>query len=675
MKAKEFQFLVLNTKADWQKCKQDNLQISHEGVRLKTGYQFVFEQQILSQQSFSNLETADLAVDDFGQLYLLDTKQQRIWLFDGIQNNLQPVVSLADLLDLPTNIAFSDSTIYVADESQVAEDTIQSRIYAFSRFNWQIRWVVTLPEGVKVIDLAADTKDGTLYALLDRGGQVVAKYAPSGQRIETTRFARGDIVKPTAIALADNGTVYVLDSVKNSEKVVRFDANYSSTWINFRSLREQVLVPEEIEPSGLAVDSQGNVYVGDKRSLTQGEEEDRFIFRCPPSVGTVEPVFAYRGAVSKMTYNGADRLFIFNSEKKAVNILRRKQQYLRQQQELPSGSFETVFDSTIPGQQWHKLILEREIPHNTQIKVYYSITDNQWRPGEYFEPLINPEDALIRGDKEIPRPQGRYLHLKVELIGTEYETPLLKSIRVDFPRLSYLRYLPAIYQDDENSRDFLERFLSIFETFLGNLEGQIDDIGRYFDVDVVSEDFLPWLSTWLAIAIDDNWTKEQLRNLIKKAPQLYKLRGTREGIAATVELFTGDRPLIYEYFDLEDNSTNNETDKILQQLKKNYFNDNELFRFWVLLNPFQIDNEIELQTIQRLIDADKPAHTEARIKVLQPWIALDNESYLGFNSCIFEPSLSLDMGFAISHENILNDPEEFGQIERRSRLGLDTKLN
>lgn len=675
MNVKEFQFLVLNTKADWQKCQPDKLQISDEGVRLKTGYQFVFDQQILSQQSFSNLETADLAVDDFRQLYLLDTKQQRIWLFDAVQNNLQPVASLEALLYLPTNIAFSNSTIYVTDESQVTEDTIQSRIYAFSRFNWQIRWVVKLPEGVKIIDLAADTKDGTLYALLDRGGQVVAKYAPSGQHIETTKFTRDNIIKPTAIALAENGIVYILDSVKNYEKVVRFDANSPSTWINFRSLREQVLVPEEIEPSGLAVDNQGNVYVGDKRSLPQGEEEDRFIFRCPPSVGTVEPVFAYRGAVSKMIYNGADRLFIFNSEKKAVNILRRQQQFLRQQQELPSGSFETVFDSTIPGQQWHKLILEREIPHNTQIKVYYSITDSQWHSGDYFEPLINPEDALIRGDKENPRPQGRYLHLKVELIGTEYETPLLKSIRVDFPRLSYLRYLPAIYQEDENSRDFLERFLSLFETFLGKLEGQIDHIFRYFDADVVNEEFLPWLSSWLAIAIDDNWTKEQLRNLIKKAPQLYQLRGTREGIAATVELFTGDRPLIYEYFDLEDNSTNNQTAEILQQLKKNYFNDNELFRFWVLLNPFQIDNEIELQTIQRLIDADKPAHTEASIKVLQPWIALDNESYLGFNSCIFEPSLSLDMGFAISHENILNDTEEFGQIERRSRLGLDTKLN
>lgn len=683
MNPKEFKFLVLNTKTDWQKCKPDNLHFSDEGIQLKFGTQFVFESQIFGEQAFSQFEAIDLAVDDFDQLYLLNPKEQRIWLFDSEQKYLEPLAYLDALFGTPTNIAFSNSTIYVADEFPVS-DYIQSRIYAFSRFNWQIRWVVTLPQDVKVIDLAANTTDGTLYVLWDNDEQVVAKYASSGQRIEKTKFTIDDIRNPTAIALGVNGYIYVLDSLKSHEKVVRFDVNgtrVEDSLINFPTLREQLLVSKEIEPSGLAVDSQGNVYIGDKRSrghsigvsLSQGEEEDRFIFRCPPSGGTVEAILGYRGAVNKMICV-RDRLFIFNSDKQTVNVLRREQQFLHSnQQELPTGSFKTVFDSTIPDQQWHKFILEGEIPQNTQIKVYYSIRDSKWQPAEpYFEPLINLSDALILGNKEIPTPKGRYLHLKVEFIGTEHQTPILKSLRVVFSRLSYLRYLPAVYQEDEESRDFLERFLSLFETFLGNLEGEIDHIVRYFDADVVGEDFLPWLSTWLAIATDDNWTQEQLRNLIRKAPQLYKQRGTREGIAATVELFTGDRPLIIEYFQLEESNNNNQVNEIL---KKAYFNDNDPFRFWVLLSPFQVNSEIELQTIQRLIEADTPAYTEACIKLLQPWISLDKESYLGFNSCIFEPSLQLDMGAAISHENPLTDIEEFGQIERRSRIGLDTKLN
>ncbi|MEH2032170.1 MAG: phage tail protein [Nostoc sp.] len=682
MNPKEFKFLVLNTKTDWQKCKPDNLHFSDEGIQLKFGTQFVFESQISGEQAFSQFEAVDLAVDDFDQLYLLNPKERRIWLFDSEQKYLEPVAYLDALFGTPTNIAFSNSTIYVADEFRVSE-YIQSRIYAFSRFDWQIRWVVTLPQDVKVIDLAANTTDGTLYVLWDGGEQVVAKYAPSGQCIEKIKFTRSDIRNATAIALGVNGYIYVLDNLKSHEKVVRFDVNgtrVEHSLINFPRLREQLLVPKEIEPSGLAVDSQGNVYIGDKRSrsdfiglsLSPGEEEDRFIFRCHPSGGTVEAILGYRGAVNKMICV-RDRLFIFNSDKQTINVLRREQQFLRQKyQELPTGSFKTVFDSTIPDQQWHKFILEGEIPQNTQIKVYYSITDSKWQPAEpYFEPLINPSDALIRGNKEIPSPKGRYLHLKVEFIGTEHQTPILKSLRVVFPRLSYLRYLPAVYQEDEESRDFLERFLSLFETFLGKLEGDIDHIVRYFDADVVGEDFLPWLSTWLAIATDDNWTQEQLRNLIRKAPQLYKQRGTREGIAATVELFTGDRPLIIEYFQLEE-SNNNQVNEIL---KKAYFNDNDPFRFWVLLSPFQVNSEIELQTIQRLVEADTPAYTEARIKLLQPWISLDKESYLGFNSCVFEPSLQLDMGAAISQENILTDIEEFGQLERRSRIGLDTKLN
>ena len=222
----------------------------------------------------------------------------------------------------------------------------------------------------------------------------------------------------------------------------------------------------------------------------------------------------------------------------------------------------------------------------------------------------------------------------------------------------------------------MERFLSIFETFFTNIEVTIDDIPRYFDADVVGGDFLNWLSNWLAVAVDDNWTQQQLRDMVRNASQLYKLRGTKEGVAATIELLTGDRPLIVEHFP-QINSNQSDQDNEVQNIVNNLYGDNP-FRFWVLLNPLQVENEIQLQAIQRVIETDKPAFTEARIKLLQPWIHLDRGTYLGFNSYVFEPSLRLDMGGAISQGLVLSDIEEFnesGQIERRSRLGIDTLLN
>ncbi len=653
MTAKEFQFLVLNTKADWERGRLHNLTADDGGIQLRSGLQFVAEHKL------NRFEVVDLAVGDLGQVYWLDGKNRQIVLFDSQQNYSESIDFLQDLFDRPTNIAYSPSTIYVADESK---PLYQTRIYALAhRLNWQIRREFTLPVGIKAIDLVAD-RDGTLYVLLNIGEQLIAKYDSSGQLIATTGFVRGDLTEPQAIAIAPDGHICVL----TAEAIVKFKPDGSPAETHARLYLEE-LIPKSMSPAGLAIDGEGNFYFGDRCPSLVGEEEERFIFCLSPSGDTAQPVTGYRGAAEKLVLDRTNRLVIFNPERQEINILRGEKRFLRRQfPKLPTGKFYSqALDSTNSGQRWHKIVLDAEIPANTQIKVYYAISDDlnsdlgkaeALRDRQWSESIINPTDALIRGTA------GRYLYLKVELIGSDRATPTLKSLRVEFPRRSYLRYLPAVYQEDEASRDFLERFLSIFETSLSKVERQIDQIVRYFDAEVVSPEFLPWLASWLAIAVDDNWTEKQLRQLIQKAPQLYQQRGTREGIAATVEIFTGSRPLVVEPFQV----THSELNKLYG---------NNPFRFWVLLDTAHIQKEIELQTLQRLIEAETPAHTEACLRVLSPSIALDRESYLGFNSRVFDPALRLDRGAAISQDSILTDPEEYGQLGRRSRLSLDTILN
>ena len=58
------------------------------------------------------------------------------------------------------------------------------------------------------------------------------------------------------------------------------------------------------------------------------------------------------------------------------------------------------------------------------------------------------------------------------------------------------------------SRDFLERFLSLYESIFYDLEIDLSTVTRYFDADTTSPGFLKWLASWVNIAIDENWPEK-----------------------------------------------------------------------------------------------------------------------------------------------------------------------
>ncbi|MBX2997511.1 MAG: hypothetical protein KF893_03300 [Caldilineaceae bacterium] len=63
----------------------------------------------------------------------------------------------------------------------------------------------------------------------------------------------------------------------------------------------------------------------------------------------------------------------------------------------------------------------------------------------------------------------------------------------------YIRYLPALYAQDR----FMNRFLMLFESFWDPLQQQIAGMENYFDPTVTPPDFLPWLSSWIALPMTE----------------------------------------------------------------------------------------------------------------------------------------------------------------------------
>lgn len=205
---------------------------------------------------------------------------------------------------------------------------------------------------------------------------------------------------------------------------------------------------------------------------------------------------------------------------------------------LDSGQFDCI---------WHLVVVDAEIPENASIGLSFRGSNDGKSFGSFGEVTLKDgeRDALLMGpDKgEI---KGRFIEVTVHLRSDGDKTPRLSQILVRYPRDSYLRYLPAAYQEDEASRRFLERFLSIFESDLQESEDLISNIPAFIDPISAPPSFLPWLAKWLALDLYE-LMGERNREFIAKAVELYKWKGTARGLQALVETLTSRRCCVREF--------------------------------------------------------------------------------------------------------------------------------
>jgi phage tail-like protein len=102
--------------------------------------------------------------------------------------------------------------------------------------------------------------------------------------------------------------------------------------------------------------------------------------------------------------------------------------------------------------------------------------------------------------------------------------------------------LPGLYQDDPMA----QAWLAALDEVLAPVFLTLDGFPAYLDPWLTPDDFLPWLAGWVGLLLDPAWPMDRRRAAIARAAELYRLRGTKLGIAAAVELATGVRPEVTE---------------------------------------------------------------------------------------------------------------------------------
>ena len=188
----------------------------------------------------------------------------------------------------------------------------------------------------------------------------------------------------------------------------------------------------------------------------------------------------------------------------------------------------------------------------------------------------------------------------------------LITLRVS--KQSLVRHLPAIYQPGKPGESgFITRFLWIFQHFFDGLNTQINDIHTLFRPESVSREFLPWLASWFAVSFRPDMDEATRRRVLKRAVQLFAMRGTKGEIEEMVRLQTDldieilEKPWPYRGIRTGDSRIGVDT-MVLPAIP-------EAFCFIVRV-PVGYD-EIDLSTLlvlYEVLNSEKPAHTNYLIE-------------------------------------------------------------
>jgi DNA-binding beta-propeller fold protein YncE len=229
------------------------------------------------------LKPVGLALDKEMQVYVVDAKWRKVFVYDGFGLFLRAVGSPDDL-DRPTGVAVSPDgeRIYVIDRS--FNDNDKHHVVVYDKAGKKLQVIGTRGGGEGQFNIplqGAVAPDGTLYILdsgnfrvqaFDRDGKFLRSFGNPGKEF-------GNFARPRGIAVGDDGLVYVTDASFNNFQIFSPDGQLLLA-IGQSSLENN---PGQYGMlNGIAVDETGRVYVVDQlfkkvevlRRLTDSEGQE-----------------------------------------------------------------------------------------------------------------------------------------------------------------------------------------------------------------------------------------------------------------------------------------------------------------------------------------------------------------------------------------------------------------
>ncbi len=105
-----------------------------------------------------------------------------------------------------------------------------------------------------------------------------------------------------------------------------------------------------------------------------------------------------------------------------------------------------------------------------------------------------------------------------------------------------INYLPGVLRQDA----FLVNFLRIFDSVLRPLIEMIDSVDSYIDPGLGPTPIADWIGLWVGAEVEQSWSEDIRRALIKETVGLHRQRGTAAGLRRALATVTGAEALVIE---------------------------------------------------------------------------------------------------------------------------------
>jgi phage tail-like protein len=588
-------------------------------------------------------EVSGLALGPCARVFVADTAHDRVLL---VEPQCKSQAWLHGFKS-PRGLTLGDEALLVADSGH-------QRVQGVALPALEAHWAPV--QGLTATSVAVDSQQRLVF--VDATSQTVRRVSRLGvpdTAFDNAILASARLATPLFVAVGAEDAVLVSDGAHDRVDVFDADGTHALALAG----------PSGWLPGALAAGA-GRLYVADAA--------DGRILVFDAAGALQGAVSGWRGPVTALALDADGDLYI------KPGLDARYLQFSADAAHVDSGMLLAgPFDA---GEQraWERAWVEANTPVGTSVAVEVAQakkatpapTAGDWKALPGTDALLAPLLPALA--------ERRHLWLRITLATTQARsTPVLRQARAATEAEDLREHLPMTYRRNDPAA-VLERLLQLLRGEFIAVEERIDDMPRVADPQFAPGSSLNWLAQWLALELPQIAGDDERRALIARAVALFARRGSPAAIAEFVALHTGVRPAIVESFaqrrlwvlgassqlgfdtqlppmdplgmvvpdpqaaegccPLADGEpvigravVGDSGPLAAHQIGLPLFED-EAYRFCVVVDGYRVHDRATLQELQRIVEREKPAHTDYRVEVVAPELRIGLQALVGVDTIV-----------------------------------------